>query len=375
MKFVVSSTELMGRLQLLGRVVSNKNPLAILDNFLFRLTGNDLNIVASDLETTLETTLTIGNVQEEGAVAMPAKMLMDSLKDFHEEPITFTVGGANLMIEISWSAGKISIPGSPADDYPEKPQLKQAVSTISMPANTLLNGITGTLYATADDELRPVMNGIYFDITDSHVTMVASDAHKLASYKRTDMKGDGPASFILPKKSAGLLKNILGKMADEVTLTFDDKNAVFVLPGYSMVCRLVEGNYPAYQSVIPTNNTNKITIDRVELLNAVRRVAVFSNQASNLIKLKITGNEMVVSAQDLDFSVSAFQRVNCQYEGDDIEIGFKSTFLCDILANLSSVNVSLELSDPNRAGLILPVEKESEHEDILTLLMPMMIGV
>jgi len=299
---------------------------------------------------------------------------MDSLKDFHEEPITFMVAN-NLMCEISWSAGKISIPGLPADDYPEKPTLKQAVSTIIMPANDLLDGIAGTLYATADDELRPVMNGIYFDITTSSLTMVASDAHKLASYKRLDIKGDNTASFILPKKSAGLLKNILNKLTEEVTLTFDDKNAIFVLPAYSMVCRLVEGNYPAYQSVIPTNNINKIAIDRAELLNAVRRVAVFSNQASNLIKLKITGNEMIVSAQDLDFSVSAFQRVSCQYEGDDIEIGFKSTFLCDILANLPSVNVSLELSDPNRAGLILPVEKENEQEEILTLLMPMMIGV
>ena len=374
MKFVVSSTDLMGRLQLLGRVVSNKNPLAILDSFLFRLNGNDLNMVSSDLETTLETTLTIANVEKEGAVAIPAKMLMDSLKDFHEEPITFTVGTGN-MIEISWSSGKITIPGSPADDYPEKPALKQTVSAIVLPANVLLEGISSTLYATADDELRPVMNGIYFDITDQNVTMVASDAHKLASYKRLDIKGDATESFILPKKSAGLLKNILSKVSDDVSLTFDDKNAVFTLEGYSMVCRLVEGNYPAYQSVIPKNNVNKIIIARVELLNAVRRVAVFSNQASNLIKLKITGNEMLISAQDLDFSVSAYQRVNCQYEGDDIEIGFKSTFLCDILTNLSAINVSLELSDQNRAGLIIPVEKENEGEEVLTLLMPMMIGV
>lgn len=376
MKFIVSSSELLSNLQSISKVISSKNTLPILDNFLFQLHNNELKITASDLETTLVTTLSIENVEKEGDVAIPAKLLTDTLKEFADQPLTIIVNPANLSVEISWSTGKFNIPGSNADDYPLVAELKEDKKvSLQIDSAILMEAINKTLFATADDELRPVMNGIYFDIKTDEITFVASDAHKLVRYRRKDLQAPEVASFILPKKPASLLRNILGKESNPVQIDFDDKNAIFSVTHFKMVCRLVEGIYPAYNSVIPADNPNKITIDRVDLLNCVRRVSVFSNQASNLIKLKISGNEMTVSAQDLDFSISAIDRLNCQYEGEDMEIGFKSTFLNEILANLPSTNVSVELADPGRAGLFLPFEKDDENEDILMLLMPMMIGL
>jgi DNA polymerase-3 subunit beta len=353
-------------------VISNKNTMPILNNFLFRLQGNTLTITASDIETTMETSLAIDNVEKEGAVTISAKLLIDTLKEFPEQPLTFTVEDS---VEISWPNGQFNLPALPADDYPAKPALDATAIRIEIPAEVLLEGLDRTLFATADDELRPVMNGVYFDLKKENTTLVASDSHKLMYYRRTDIVPEVEDAFILPKKPAALLKNILPKVSDAVALAFDKKNAVFTLPGYNLTCRLVEGNYPAYRSVIPANNENKVTVDRLEFMNSVRRVSVCSNQASNLIKLKIAGNGITVSAQDLDFSVSAHERVNCRYEGEDIEIGFKSNFLSEILANLPSANVSLELSDATRAGLILPLETDDEHEETLALLMPMMINV
>jgi DNA polymerase-3 subunit beta len=321
----------------------------------------------------METSLTIDNVEEEGAVTITAKMLVDTLKEFPEQPLTFAVNDLHV-VEISWPNGQFTIPGLPADDYPVKPALDDTSSRIEIPADVLLEGLDRTLFATADDELRPVMNGVYFDLKQDNTTLVASDSHKLMYYRRTDIIPAAEDSFILPKKPAALLKNILPKITEAVELAFDKRNAVFTLPGYTLTCRLVEGNYPAYRSVIPANNENKITVDRLEFMNSVRRVSVCSNQASNLIKLSIAGNGMTVSAQDLDFSVSAHERVNCRYDGDDIVIGFKSNFLTEILANLSSTNVSLELSDASRAGLVLPLETDDEHEETIALLMPMMIN-
>ncbi|MQY78421.1 MAG: DNA polymerase III subunit beta, partial [Bacteroidetes bacterium] len=247
-------------------------------------------------------------------------------------------------------------------------------SAFRVQSEVLLSGITKTLFATADDELRPVMNGILVELTTENMTYVASDAHKLVRYQRTDVKADADSLFILPRKPASLLKNILPREGNEVVVEFDEKNAFFVLSEYKMVCRLVEGNYPSYNSVIPTNNPNKFTIDRIEFLNTLKRVSVFSNQASNLVKLQLNGNQLTVSAQDIDFSISAYERLNCQYEGEDMEIGFKSTFLMEILSNLSTKDIVMELSDPTRAGLILPSAPEKEEEDVLMLLMPMMIS-
>jgi len=240
--------------------------------------------------------------------------------------------------------------------------------------NILLKGIEKTLFATADDELRPVMNGIFIELSPENLGFVASDAHKLVRYRRTDAKSEFESSFILPKKPAGLLRNLLPREENDVKVEFDEKNAIFYLSEYKLICRLVEGNYPSYNSVIPSDNPNKMTIDRLSFYNTLKRVSVFSNQASNLVKLGISDNQLVVSAQDIDFSISAVERLNCEYNGDDIEIGFKSVFLIEILANISSDDVRMEMSDPSRAGLLLPVEAEEDEEDVLMLLMPMMIN-
>jgi DNA polymerase-3 subunit beta len=375
MKFVVSSTELLSHLNAISKVISSKNTLPILDNYLFQLEDNRLTITASDLESTLITSLDLDNTEGNGDVAIPAKLLNDTLKEFPEQPLTFQINGDNSAIDIYSENGKFSIVGQNGEDFPALPELKEeAAATIEVNHNVLQNGISKTLFATADDELRPVMNGIFIELGNDDLTFVASDAHKLVRYRRSDAKAEVESSFILPKKPAALLRNLLPKEEFDVKLQFDDKNAFFTLSNYKLICRLVEGNYPSYNSVIPSNNSNKMTVDRLELYNTIKRVSVFANQASNLVKLHIDDNQLVVSAQDVDFSISAVERLKCQYEGDEIEIGFKSTFLIEILANLASSDVRVELSDPTRAGLLLPAEKDFEEEDVLMLLMPMMIN-
>ena len=375
MKFVVSSTELLSHLAAISKVINSKNTLPILDNYLFVLEDNRLTVTASDLESTLITSLELENTIGTGAIAVPAKLMNETLKEFPEQPLTFQIDSETFAIEIFSQNGKFSIVGQNGEDFPQQPILNEAVaSTINVNHSVLLSGINKTLFATADDELRPVMNGIFIELTTEDMKFVASDAHKLVRYKRFDAKSEKDASFILPKKPAALLKSLLPKEDFDVKLEFDEKNAFFTLSNYKLICRLVEGNYPSYNSVIPTNNPNKLIIDRVEFYNTVRRVSVFSNQASNLVRLKLTENQLVVSAQDIDFSISAVERLNCQYEGEDIEIGFKSTFLQEILSNLSATDVKVELSDPTRAGLLLPAENDNEEENVLMLLMPMMIN-
>jgi DNA polymerase III subunit beta len=375
MKFVVSSSEILNHLTAISRVISSKSTLPILDNFLFNLEENKLTITASDLETTLVTWVELENTEGIGEIAVPAKLLIDTLKEFPEQPLTFQINTETFAIDIFSVNGKFSIVGQQGEEYPELPVVQTSHATsLKLGHDLLLSGINKTLFATADDELRPVMNGILVEIAPEEITFVASDAHKLVRYKRTDLKAEAESSFILPKKPAALLKNLLPREDFDVKLEFDEKNAFFSLTNFTVICRLVEGKYPSYNSVIPTNNPNKLQIDRLELYNTLRRVSVFSNQASNLVRLKITGNQLVVSAQDIDFSISAIERLTCSYEGDEMEIGFKSSFLIEILANLASTDVKIELSDPTRAGLLLPVEKEFDEEDVLMLLMPMMIN-
>jgi len=375
MKFVVSSTELLGHLQAISRVISSKNTLPILDNFLFNLKGNDLEITASDLESTLITRMKLENTEGDGYIALPARILLDTLKEFSAQPLTFDINSETLAVVISSENGKFNIVGQNGIDFPALPVIKKDKKfKFTINADVMLAGINKTLFATADDELRPVMGGVFIEAAPDKITFVASDAHKLVRYQRSDAQADDSASFILPKKPASLLKNILPREEGPFNVEFDDKNAFFNLNEYKVVCRLVEGNYPNYNSVIPKNNPRKITIDRVEFYNTLKRVSVFSNQASNLVKLQLKGNQVTVSAQDIDFSISAYERLKCQYEGDEIEIGFKSVFLLEILANIASQDVMMELADPTRAGLFLPAETENESEDLLMLLMPMMIN-
>ena len=375
MKFVVSSTELLGHLQAISRVISSKNTLPILDNFLFNLTGNDLEITASDLESTLITRMKLENTEGDGIIALPARILLDTLREFSSQPLTFEINLETMAVELSSENGKFNLVGQNGIDFPALPVIKKDKKfTFTINAEVMLAGITRTLFATADDELRPVMGGIFIEASTDRITFVASDAHKLVRYQRTDAQADDNASFILPKKPASLLRNILPRESGPFKVEFDNKNAFFNLNDYKVVCRLVEGNYPNYNSVIPKNNPRKVTIDRVEFYNTLKRVSVFSNQASNLVKLQLKGNQATVSAQDIDFSISANERIKCQYDGDEIEIGFKSVFLLEILANISSQDVLIELADPTRAGLFLPAESENKSEDLLMLLMPMMIN-
>ena len=374
MKFVVSSTELLKHLNAISRVISSKNTLPILDNFLLKLEGKTLMITASDLETTLITKIELENAAEEGLIAIQAKIMLDTLKEFPEQPLTFNINSETMAVEILSANGKFSIVGHNGEDFPVLPKLSDKHHEIILPHDLLLTGINKTLFATADDELRPVMNGIYIELSPEEMTFVASDAHKLVRYKRSDVKYSDVASFILPKKPASLLKNLLPREDSDVTLEFDEKNAFFTLSGFKLVCRLVEGKYPAYNSVIPLNNPNEMVTDRVEFYTTLKRVSVFANQASNLVRLKLTPTELIVSAQDIDFAISAVETIKCEYDGQPMEIGFKSTFLVEILSNLSSEDVKMKLSDPSRAGLLLPAEKEVDYEDVLMLLMPMMIN-
>ncbi|MFA6779718.1 MAG: DNA polymerase III subunit beta [Paludibacteraceae bacterium] len=373
MRFTVSSTGLLSHLQAISRVINAKSPLPILDNFLFRIEDNRLILTASDLETTLVTTMDLDASEGEGTIALSAKILLETLKEFSDQPLTFDINDENLAMAIKSETGVFNFIGQNGDEYPKMPVLADDASVLNVSVQTLTSGINKTIFATADDELRQVMNGIFFDITTEDVTFVASDAHKLVKIKTTSAKGDNICSFILPKKPTNLLKNILPKEMGDVQIKFDSKNACFTLSNYTMVCRLVEGRFPNYNSVIPQNNPYKATIDRSSLINVLRRVSVFSNQATNLVKLEFSENDLIISAQDLDFSVSAKEQLSCQYEGEPMKIGFKSSFLIEILSNISSQNIIMELADPSRAGLVLPFEQDAE-EDTLMLIMPMSLN-
>lgn len=373
MKFIVSSTALSSHLQAVSRVINTKNTLPILDCFLFELEDGTLSVTVSDSETTMVTTVEVTDGDTGGRFAVAAKTLLDALKEIPEQPLTFDINPDTYEITVQYQNGKYSLMGQNADEFPQAASLGENAVRVEMEAEVLMNGINCSVFATADDELRPVMNGIYFDITTEDITMVASDGHKLVRYKTLAAKGNERAAFILPKKPATLLKNLLPKEQGTVIVEFDERNAVFMLERYRMVCRLIEGRYPNYNSVIPQNNPHKATIDRLQLLGALRRVSIFSSQASSLIKLRLQENRMVISAQDIDFSTSAEETQVCQYDGTPMSIGFKSTFLIDILNNISAAEVVIELADPSRAGVIIPVEQE-ENEDLLMLLMPMMLN-
>jgi len=378
MKFIVSSTDLLSHLQAISRVINSKNSLPILDNFLLSLEGNTLTMTASDIETTLITSMEVETEEGSGKVAVASRLLLDTLREFSSQPLTFSINDSNLALVITSANGSYNFIGQNGDEYPRMPQLQDDARKLTLPVNTLSSGISKTLFCTADDELRPVMNGVFFDIAAESLTMVATDAHKLVRYKTvysssSIQEGDEAVNFILPKKPATMLKNILPKEMGEVEIQFDKKNAYFKLANYTMICRQVEGRFPNYNAVIPTSNPYKIIIDRATLLNAMKRVSVFANQASNLVKLAFDNNEIHISAQDIDFSISAEETITCQFDGEPIKIGFKSSFLIEILGNINSSDIIMELSDASRAGLILPFENE-QGEEILMLLMPMLLN-
>lgn len=373
MNFIVSSTALLSHLQSIGRVINSKSSLPILENFLLKVQGNTLSLTASDLETTLVTSLEVENASGDICLAVNAKLLMDSLKEFAEQPLQFDIDEGNLAVVVKTANGNYNFIGLRGDEYPELPVLGDDAQTLTMPVEVLANGVSKAVFATADDDLRPTMTGIFFDIKPEDVTFVATDAHKLVRLKNMAVKSGVDASFILPKKPAGLLKAVIAKEVGDVEISFDQKNIAFCLPSYTMVCRQIEGRFPNYNGVIPQNNPYRLIIDRVSLMNAAKRVFAFSNQGTGLIKLAISNNQLVVSAQDIDFSTSAEETLVCQYDGNEITIGFKAPFLIDILNNINSSDVIMALADPSRAGVILPFENEAD-EDLLMLLMPMLLS-
>jgi len=376
MKFIVSSSELSRQLQSIGGVLNSNNTLPILDDFLFEVNKNSLLVSASDLETTVSCSLDIES-KDEGSIAVPARLLLDTLKTFPEQPLTFLMDNDNLGIEISSDYGKYKLTGHSSDEFPKIPVIEGG-NSLELDSAVLIRALNKTLFATGNDELRPVMNGVLVELSSDCVTFVATDAHKLVKYQRTDAKSGSTASFIVPKKPLNLLKNIIPEDSDDfkIKVEYNESNTFFSFKNINLICRLIDGKYPNYDAVIPKENPNKLNVDRAAFLNCIKRVSIFANKTTHQVKLKVSGSELHVSAEDLDFANEANERITCSYEGEDIEIGFNSRFLIEMLSNLDTEEVQLEMSAPNKAGILSEAKDGSKDngEDLLMLVMPVMLN-
>jgi len=373
MKFTVSSTALSSKLNALSRVINNKNSLPILNDFLFEVQSNVLNMTALDSENVMKTNVELIESDGDYRFAVNSHDLLEAVKGFSEQPITFDIDPGTNIAKISYQNGLFSLPVENADEYPQATKISDTASTIVISNVLLAENVNRSLFATAQDELRPVMNGIFFDLTPDCLAIVASDGHKLVRNKVLTIHNDQPASFILPKKPASLLKSILGKDGGDVTIRFDERNAQIQYGDGEIICRLIEGRYPNYNSVIPQNNPNSLTVDRLGLLAALRRVQPFANDSSNLIKFHVENGILQLDAEDYDFSKTATERMSCEYNGQPMSIGFKGSSFIEILSNFDCQDVTLLLADPSRAGLVLPSE-QPEGQDVLMLMMPMLIN-
>lgn len=371
MKFIVSSTYLLKQLQVLGGIINTSNTMPILDNFLFELKDSKLTVSASDLETTMSSTLDVES-DTDGSIALPARILLDTLKTFPEQPLTFVVED-NHTVEISSNHGKYAVAYADGAEFPKAVELEDPSKTNVM-GDVLATAISKTIFAAGNDDLRPVMSGVFFQFSTEGLTFVATDAHKLVKYSRSDIAASQLAEFIMPKKPLNLLKGILVGSDDDVLIEYNNSNAKFTFNNSQLVCRLIDGKYPNYEAVIPKENPNKLLIDRSQFLSSVRRVSIFSNKTTHQIRLKIAGAELNISAEDIDFSNKAEERLTCDYQGDDMQIGFNSRFLTEMLNNLSSDNVQLEMSLPNRAGILTPADGLDEGELVTMLVMPVMLN-
>ncbi|MGY5255116.1 DNA polymerase III subunit beta [Sphingobacterium spiritivorum] len=371
MRFIVSTSILLKQLQAISGASSSSTVLPILENFLFEIKDNTLTISATDLQTSMVTSLQIES-KEEGRVAMPSKILIETLKTLPDQPVAFSVDTNTLAIEISAGDGKYKLSGENADDFPKIPTVDNT-STVNIPAPVLAEAINKTIFAVSNDELRPAMSGVLVQLAEQSTTFVSTDAHKLVRYRRTDIYTDKPASLILPKKALSLLKSSLPSDDVNVIIEYNNTNAFFQFGNIFLICRLIDERYPDYEAVIPQVNPNKLTVDRSLFLNTLRRVVIFANKTTHQVRLRISGSELNISAEDLDFSNEAHERLSCQFEGDDMEIGFNAKFLVEMLNNLSSEEVIIEMSTPNRAGLLIPAIKD-DNEDILMLVMPVMLN-
>lgn len=374
MRFTVSSSALSSKLNMLAKVIGSKNSLPILDCFLFQVANGEMSITASDSDNVIKSTLALTDHDGEGEFCVPNRVILDALKELPEQPLHFDVdtAGEAVAIKIVYQNGLYNFTGQSAEEYPRTQSMNDACTTVSLPTEMLINNISRSLFATANDELRPVMNGIYFDLTADALAIVASDGHKLVRSKNFTIKSESPSAFNLPKKPASLLKNILSKDGDDAIIKFDDRSAEIQFTDGVMRCRLIDGRYPNYNSVIP-NNPNEVTVDRRGLQSALRRVLPFASESSQLIRFHIESGRFEVSSEDIDFSTSAKEQLSCEYNGSPISIGFKGSSLMEILSNLTSDNIIIQLADPSRAGIIVPAE-QPEDEDILMLIMPMLLN-
>jgi DNA polymerase III subunit beta len=371
MRFIVSTSTLLKQLQAVNGASSSSTVLPILENFLFEIKENILTISATDLQTSMTTSLPVES-KEEGKIAIPSKILLETLKTLPDQPIAFTIDDNTFAIEISAGDGKYKLSGENGEDFPKIPVVENA-SSVNLPASVLAEAINKTIFAVSNDELRPAMTGVYCQLTPQHLTFVSTDAHKLVRYRRMDAKADSSASFILPKKALTLLKSSLPSDDLNVSVEYNSTSAFFRFGNINLICRLIDERYPDYEAVIPQNNTNKLTLDRALFLNSLRRVVIFANKTTHQVRLRITGSELNVSSEDIDFSNEANERLSCQYEGEDMEIGFNAKFLIEMLNNLSGEEVTIEMSTPNRAGLLFP-QTNDENEDVLMLVMPVMLN-
>lgn len=378
MKFIINSLLFSKQIQSISGVITNNNTVPIINCFLFHLDENLLTIRTTDLETTLVTKIEVESGRLEGLsdIAVPSKLLIDILKSLDDVPLTFSVDDATYGINITSGEGKYRLAGKNPETFPNMPEVRET-EVLTVPSGALINAISKTSFAASTDEMRPQMGGIYCDITPENTTFVATDAHKLVRYRRTDIHSDNPTSFILPRKPITMLRNILAAQKEEmdVTVEYNNTNAFFTFENFYIICRLVDGKYPNYDAAIPKDNPNKLTVDRNSFLNTLRRVGLFANQASHQVRLSIQERELVVSAEDLEFSNDASEKLPCQYEGEPMEIGFNAKFLTEMVSNIESEQILIEMSHPSRAGIIFPItEEENSPENILMLVMPVMLA-
>ncbi len=371
MRFIVSTSTLLKQLQSVSGALSNSTVLPILEDFLFEIKDGNLTISATDLQTSMTTSLMV-EAKENGRIAIPSRILLDTLKSLPEQPVAFNIDDTTFAIEINAGDGKYKLSGENGEDFPKIPVVENA-SSVNLPASVLAEAINKTIFAVSNDELRPAMTGVYCQLSSQHLTFVATDAHKLVRYRRKDAKAANTASFILPKKALNLLKSALPSEDINVSVEYNNTSAFFKFSNINLVCRLIDERYPDYEAVIPQNNPNKLTIDRQAFLGSLNRVAIYANKTTHQVRLKIVGSELNISSEDIDFANEAHERLSCQYDGDDMEIGFNAKFLIEMLKNLSCEEVMLEMSTPNRAGLLLP-QNGDENEDVLMLVMPVMLN-
>lgn len=373
MRFTLSSSALNSRLQSLAKVINSKNSLPILDSFLFEVSNNELKVTASDSENVMLSVISLDECDGEGRFAVPNKTILDAVRELPEQPLTFDVDIEAFTIKILYQNGIYNFTAQNAEEYPIAQTVSDSATQLTLDAAAVVNNITRSLFATAQDELRPVMNGVYFDLKEDRLAIVASDGHKLVRNQNFNIKSEVPASFILPKKPATLLKNVMSKDGGDVLIKFDERTAEITYAEGKLCCRLIEGKYPNYNSVIPQDNPNKMTIDRKALISALRRVLPFASESSQLVRLQLESGKLILSSEDIDFATSAKEQLVADYSGSQISIGFKGSSLQEILNNLESEQVELQLADPSRAGVIIPVD-QPEGEDILMLIMPMLLN-